>query len=216
MTGNERREGNMSKAAGLAPGEKFGKWTLLTLEPRGHRRFWSCRCDCGTERDVYESSLTSGRSTGCGCWKRGHMLTETPEYQAWRGAKLRCGNPNTPNYKNYGGRGIKMCERWIGDFLAFLADMGPRPSARHSLDRIDVNGDYEPGNCRWATWSVQSLNKRTNRRLEAFGRTQTITEWARETGLSCDTLRTRVAAGWSVERAVTTPWTPRALRRWAS
>lgn len=199
----------------IMPGEKFGKWTLLAPERRGHRKFWACRCDCGTERVVYENSMTSGRSTGCGCWKRGHMLTETPEYQAWRGAKLRCGNPNEPSYKHYGGRGIKVCERWVRDFLTFLADMGRRPSAKHSLDRIDVNGNYEPGNCRWATWSVQALNKRTNRRIAALGRTQTLTEWSRETGLSCDTLRKRVAMGWSAERAVTTPWTPRSRRRWA-
>lgn len=89
-----------------------------------------------------------------------HGMYRTPEYQAWISIKARCYNPNSRNYKNYGGRGISMCSEWDADFMAFYEHIGPRPSDRHSIDRIDVNGHYEPGNVRWTTWDVQAVNKR--------------------------------------------------------
>jgi hypothetical protein len=115
--------------------------------------------------------------------------------------RQRCSNPNTDRYEHYGGRGIAICERWQS-FEDFYADMGPRPSPKHSIDRIDVDGDYEPGNCRWATPAEQARNKRSNLMLTHDGRTQTITEWARETRIPLMTISRRLKSGWPVDRAL--------------
>lgn len=128
--------------------------------------------------------------------------SRTPEYACWESMIQRCTDPNFEAYHNYGGRGIKVCERWRYSFENFLADMGPRPEGK-TLDRIDDDGDYEPGNCRWATWIEQGNNRRTNKVLEYRGIRKTIAEWARETGLSYETIRSRLNHGWSVERALT-------------
>lgn len=140
------------------------------------------------------------------------------EYRAWAGMKARCHNPNVKAYPLYGGRGITVCARWRADFAAFLADVGRRPSPRHSLDRIDNGGGYTCGhcqecrangrglNCRWATMAQQCLNRRSNVRWSFGGRTLTITEWARELGVAPMVLRIRVLRrGWTVEEALTTP-----------
>ena len=129
-----------------------------------------------------------------------HGLAGTVEYNAWLAAKQRCEGLTLAGYKNYGGRGIKVCERWKRSFENFLADMGRRPSVRHSLDRIDVNGNYEPGNCRWATRKEQNLNKTSSVRLTFKGKTQTATEWAQEIGVKAKTLQLRVRRGWPIER----------------
>jgi hypothetical protein len=140
------------------------------------------------------------RSTKHGLAKRGRM---SPEYAAWMAIKARCYNPACTRFPAYGGRGIVMCERWLHDPAAFYADMGPRPSSKHSIDRIDVNGNYEPGNCRWATMREQN-NNRTNNRLIMFnGRMRTLQQISELTGISHPTLHYRLAAGWSVELATT-------------
>ena len=113
------------------------------------------------------------------------------EYFSWRGMRHRCTNPNNAAWHNYGARGIRVCDRWANDFDAFLADMGPCPEG-HSLDRIDVNGHYEPENCRWASWRTQSNNKRTSVKIEFNGKTQTIAEWASDLGIRLDTLWRRL------------------------
>jgi hypothetical protein len=117
-----------------------------------------------------------------------------PGYSAWASMRKRCNNPKTKNYKHYGGRGIRICERW-DSFANFIADMGP-PPAGTSLDRIDVNGNYEPSNCRWATWEQQHNNRRNNRLITIAGRTQGVTKWARELGVSRSVLLKRLALGW--------------------
>lgn len=149
---------------------------------------WYCRCDCGTRRVVSGGNLTRGLTLSCGCLRR-ELLAESkkgneynhkhghapagrssPEYRAWAKMKDRCGNPNSAEYKNYGARGIAVCERWSGrsGFPNFLADMGPRPSPELSLDRIDNGGDYTPNNCRWATRAQQNANRRPYKRRKSI------------------------------------------------
>jgi hypothetical protein len=132
-------------------------------------------------------------------------VEDHPLYSIWCGMKNRCYNRNEPTYPYYGGRGITVCEDWRLSFAFFWADMGPRPSPRHSLDRIDNDGPYSPDNCRWATRSEQSGNRRNNITLTHNGETTFAKEWARRVGLSYETLLHRLDRGWSAERALTTP-----------
>lgn len=127
------------------------------------------------------------------------------EYNAWLAMKQRCYNPKCASYRNYGGRGISVCSRWLTSFADFLEDMGQSPSPTHSVDRIDNNGPYSPDNCRWATINEQSLNRRTNRLLSHNGTTRTLTEWAKLSGINVDTLHWRLKKGILLAEAMTTP-----------
>lgn len=143
------------------------------------------------------------------CFRHGHATRESglsSEYRSWKAMKTRCTNPNATGYDRYGGRGISICAAWSATtgFAAFVADMGPKPTPQHTLDRIDPNGNYEPGNCRWATRTEQNSNTRRSRPLTIDGETATIAEWARRLGVPVRTLRDRVAAGWTGKR-LTTP-----------
>lgn len=136
--------------------------------------------------------------------ERGRIAT--PEYTAWRNMKARCFNPNDCNYRHYGGRGIKVFPEWIDSFDAFFSYIGRRPEGGYSLDRIDYNGDYAPGNVRWATWEVQENNRRDNRILEYRGRAMTLQQWSREVGIPRDTLAYRMdVAGMDVSEAFEAP-----------
>lgn len=130
---------------------------------------------------------------------------ESPEYRAWRHAKSRCYDPNFPNYARYGGRGITMCEEWRRSFGCFLRDLGDRPSVKHSLDRIDSNGNYEPGNCRWATVEDQNNNRRSNNLFELNGQLKSATQWARHFSVPVPLVRNRLQYGWSLEDALHKP-----------
>jgi hypothetical protein len=137
-------------------------------------------------------------------WSTTHGMHRTPEYRAWQKMRQRCSNPKCQRYDRYGARGIRVCERWRS-FEAFFEDMGHRPSPRHSLDRIDNDGNYEPGNCRWATRAEQNRNRGDNRLVTFGGLTMTVAEWARTVGVHVRTLYCRLANGWSIEDSLTKP-----------
>ena len=136
--------------------------------------------------------------------KTTHGMTKTPEYDAWKQMKQRCFNPNHKAYSDYGGRGITIYDRWL-NFENFLADMGSRPTAKHSLDRIDNNADYSSENCRWATKTEQDNNKRTNHLITIGNETKTMTQWAKKMGYGEQLIYNRLRRGWSEYNAVMTP-----------
>ena len=178
--------------------QRFGRFLVLARGPntsRGQTQ-WLCRCDCGTERLVRGVDLRSGKSRSCGCLQReiaqvggrergmaaahaaitkhGHAKKgqQHPLYTTWRGMIDRCTRPSCPNFYRYGGRGIRICDRWRNNFAAFLADIGPRPSPRHTLDRIDNDGNYEPRNVRWATREEQMGNQQPRSHLDRAASTR--------------------------------------------
>lgn len=178
---------------------KFGFWTVMgegdpyqrpikdgKRDPGGRQRTAHCRCICGVERDIAVHTLKQRQSRHCGCLvaamtaakNHRHGMSGSPEYATWCKMRDRCLNPKNRDHPNYGGRGIAVCERWES-FEAFFADMGERPSPKHSIDRIDVNGDYEPGNVRWATTRMQAQNKRTNLYVELNGERLALREACR-------------------------------------
>ena len=135
-----------------------------------------------------------------------HGLSRTPEYRAWQTMRHRCTRPTSPSWPDYGGRGITVAAEWLNDPRAFIAHIGPRPSPKHEVDRIDNERGYEPGNVRWVTRPVNDRNRRSNNLQTFNGETLTIAEWAERTGISADTLYDRITRrGWSIERALTTP-----------
>ena len=129
----------------------------------------------------------------------------TREYKAWQGMKCRCLNQKNKNYNDYGGRGIGVCNEWQNSYDQFVADMGRKPTPKHSLERRDNSGNYEPSNCRWATVKEQANNRRSNKIIEFEGRTMNMKQWAEEVGLPYGTLKCRLGSGWTVQRALTTP-----------
>ncbi|PZR92039.1 MAG: hypothetical protein DI537_14535 [Stutzerimonas stutzeri] len=207
-------------------GQRFGR--LMALAPTALRSrnsvVWRFECDCGEVAEKALNEITTGKVTSCGCLRsemstdkiaaiRGlgalatvtHGKTNTATYRIWRGMIQRCRNPKSKDYANYGGRGIKVCDRWVDSFEAFLEDMGERPAGLQ-IERDDNDGHYEPANCRWATIIEQSRNKRSNRLIAHAGKTQTIKQWAHELGVSHQAIGYRLRQGWSVRDALTTPF----------
>ncbi len=139
-----------------------------------------------------------------------HGLSYTPEYRAWQQMRLRCTDPKHRAYANYGGRGITVCARWLDSVANFIADMGPKPSPRHELDRRDNDAGYSPDNCRWVTRATNDRNRRSNRLVTHNGETLALAEWCERFGKPRDTVKKRLDAGWPVARALTTPVRPKA------
>jgi hypothetical protein len=203
-------------------GQVFGSLTVVALSERRDRegRWWECRCRCGKQVFAVTRSLRSGNTRSCGCARKAGVLAAVmthgatsrdghmPEYHVWQVMNQRCHLPSSRGYALYGGRGITVCDRWRHDFAAFIADMGRRPGPGYSLDRIDNDGHYGPGNVRWATPKEQQRNRGNNRRLTVNGETLTLAEWSERTGLPRNTIAWRLRDGWSEEDAITKPATP--------
>lgn len=198
-------------------GRKFGRLTVLRRGGyAGVRIGWLCRCDCGEEVVKAANNLYSGNTKSCGCLRvktareqeTTHGMSNTiGEYKSWSGMLSRCNNPNLADYPRYGGRGIVVCDRWANSFESFLADMGPRPSPQHSIDRFpNNNGNYEPGNVRWANKQEQARNRRSNIIVSFAGREMTLKEATEIAGLPYVAVYIRITRrGWSASRALTTP-----------
>lgn len=187
-------------------GQRFERLTVLSFSHRDKKgmSYWNCSCACGRMVTVRGGHLTDGGTHSCGCLKqeqrraRGtHRMIKTRTYSSWTAMKRRCINPDCTEFPSYGGRGISVCERWM-EFSNFYADMGERPNGK-SIDRIDNNGNYEPGNCRWATPTEQQNNRRCNRLLTFDGVTKTLEQWGRHFNINPSTVSRRLARGYYVE-----------------
>lgn len=187
-------------------GKRFGILTavrmcypndLKTTKTTENRTHWLCRCDCGKERVVAAKYLLHGDSKSCGCLsvKRSYGQTKNPEYCVWTGMQHRCYDKKNEKYPDYGGRGIIVCDRWLQSFSNFLDDMGGRPTPKHTIDRINNNGNYEKENCRWATSKEQARNKRNNRWIEYNGQKLIIQDWAKLFNVNMSTLHERLKNG---------------------
>lgn len=193
-------------------GQQFHNWTVVQfVEKRGKLTRWLCRCVCGREHVIDRGSLWYGRSRSCGC-QAGlghHGMAGTAVYSVYDAMKQRCRNPKNAHYASYGGRGITVCDRWLGvdGFTNFLADMGPRAHGA-TLERKDNNGSYCPENCCWADRKTQSRNTRTTVFLTLGELRLPLAAWAERLGIPRKTLSRRHAAGWTDERVLTTPYRP--------
>jgi hypothetical protein len=200
-------------------GQRFGRLVVSGAAPTsasGCAR-WVCTCDCGNSTTVQTGNLRNGHTKSCGCEKLerfldrviSHGRSGTPEHKTWKGLKERCYNQNYKGYADYGGRGIVVCNEWLSSFEQFFADMGPRPSAQHTLDRKDNDGPYAPWNCRWATKKEQANNRRSSRMLYVFGETLTLSQavdkYSAAGGLVYSTVERRLHMGWNAEDALTIP-----------
>jgi len=199
-------------------GQQIGRLVPESEAERNERgeRMWNCRCECGGRGVFPHKGLRAGTTRSCGCLHRetsarvaretGHLRRKhgrsgTPEWICWQGMLARCGNPKAKGYARYGGRGIRVCERWLS-FEAFLADMGEKPSPAHSIGRIDNDKGYEPGNCRWETAEEQARNRRGMRMIAWRGETLCLTAWAERTGIAVCRIWRRIESGWPLDRAL--------------
>ena len=186
-------------------GQTFGRWQVLCFHSIDKRRkaLWLCRCECGTVRAVFGMSLRARKSKSCGCAvRRQGGGCYTAEYRTWRAMKRRCLDKAFQDYRNYGGRGIIVCDRWKQSFPAFLEDMGPRPFPKATIERINNDGPYSPENCRWASKQEQAQNTRRSRMLTYNGETLSVTNWARRLSVPPYLLFERLRRGWSVEKTL--------------
>lgn len=205
----------MAKAKDLT-GQRFGRLTVIRRaenSKRGHAK-WFCVCDCGKQVIVWGTSLQTGNTKSCGCYAKEkqreqhliHSGNGTRLYRTWMSMKRRCDTSTVKNYADYGGRGINVCDEWLHNFEAFRNWSLENGYADDlTIDRINVDGDYCPDNCRWSTQLEQQNNKRNNHYEVFNGETHTLAEWQKITGIPQATIRGRLKRGWTIERALTTP-----------
>jgi hypothetical protein len=196
-------------------GNRYGRLVVLSYSHNvGYGKYFLCKCDCGKHVTVLKQSLTTGKQVSCGCLKAERIanLNKLPDGylrlgQIFHQMKNRCYNPSSNRYYRYGGRGIKICDEWLSDintFRKWAIENGYNDSL--TIDRIDVDGDYCPENCRWVSASEQGNNTSRTVAIEFNGKTQTMTQWANELGIPTSTLHNRIRVhGWSIERALTEP-----------
>lgn len=195
-------------------GQRFGRLVVVSAADRkdGYAR-WKCLCDCGATTEARTGDLKHGNTSSCGCLRREltgnirrtHGLSKTSLHNTWELMRSRCSNPNNKCWQDYGGRGIKVCERWENSFENFLADMGEKPFEGAQLDRIENDGDYSPDNCRWSTRKENGRNKRNTLFLTLNGLTLPLPVWAEKNNVSAKVLRSRKRRGWSDEDILTKP-----------
>jgi len=177
--------------------DRFGRLLVIGSGARRNgRKTWVCRCDCGSTKEIPAAYLRHGGVQSCGCLRaESNAVTATarrdanakrrnPLYWRWGDMIQRCENPNNPSWKNYGHRGIAVCDRWRGSFAAFIADMGSPPTTKHTIERINNDGGYSQDNCKWALRREQSRNQRRTILIEIDGKTMSAKDWASTTGIS--------------------------------
>lgn len=216
-----------TKKINVKNGDKYGLLTIIEeaegrYSGKHRRRIFLCKCDCGNFKKIALNSLRTGHTKSCGCIKKitarknglkgvTHGMSDTKLYDVWRGMKKRCYLESNPSYEDYGGRGIKVCESWLSSFEVFSEwAIANGYEEKLSIERIDVNGDYEPDNCEWIPLSRQSLNKRNTRYITHNNKTLTLREWSEKLDLSYGALKRRLQVGWSVEETLNTP-----LAKWS-
>jgi hypothetical protein len=209
----------MPRASIDITGQRFGRLVAIRMTakssvgPPQRGEMWLLRCDDGNEIEAIKANVLSGRTRSCGCLQaetcgKGHTIHGhagagvSSEYNSWRAMHQRCSNPNHKSYKNWGGRGITVCERWES-FENFLSDMGLKPSPEHTLHRVDGDDNYKPGNVRWALPVEQANNTSRNRLITMAGETHTEAEWCRDLGVSKQVLLNRIGR-----------WSPEILAMW--
>jgi hypothetical protein len=211
--------GEQSKRVDMV-GKKVGFLTGVRFAGIGRRGLarWIFVCDCGTEHEANGADVRSGVTLSCPQCARErirvstvtHGMSSTAEYRIWKGMRARCYNKEEAGFANYGGRGITVCAKWLDSFETFISDMGMRPSGKHSIDRKNNNGNYEPGNCRWATKAQQNSNTRRTYRILFGGTEKTMAELSKETGIAVTTLYARYAKGRRGDSLISS-----AIGRWA-
>ncbi len=194
-------------------GNRFGKLVVVAEcgTDKWHNRLFTCKCDCGGESVVAGCLLRNGNTKSCGCLKRSvlgdssrtHGARKTRAYYSWWNMKSRCERPNSKYFADYGGRGIKICDRW-NSFDNFLSDMG-QPAEGETLERVNNDLGYSPDNCRWVDRKTQANNRRSSVFYEVYGARKTLQQWADLAGISRTTISARIKAGWDIDRAILTP-----------
>lgn len=194
-------------------GKKYGKLTITKELPERNKNghiMYECKCDCGNVKNILGASIRDGKSKSCGCLHIGamskHGMWKTPEFKIWNSMLFRCSAKSKST--RYYQRGIRVCERWkdkSNGFLNFIEDMGFKPSQESSIDRIDVNGNYDPSNCRWADAKEQANNRTNNRSITYKNKTMNMSEWCEFLGIPISTFANRLLRGWSIEKTIETP-----------
>jgi len=197
----------------INPGDKYGRFTVLREESGYKKRHFFCRCECGNKKTVRLDSLRNGNIVSCGCYNKEisikantkHGMQKERIYRIWQAMKQRCFNKKNSHYKNYGGRGITVCEEWLSfdAFKNWAYENGYQDDL--TIERIDVNGIYKPTNCTWLGSDEQKRNTTVSKKLYHDGREMTLRQWAKEVGISASTLSTRLKKGWTLEQALRTP-----------